>query len=65
MQLENERRKGEKDDSDSDDDCTDVFNVISDLKKDMEKYEEEYKIFRSKGFENCEEPWQIVSDWQI
>ena len=65
LQLENERREEGKDDSDSDDDCTDVFNIISDLKKDIEKYEDEYKIFRSKGFDNFEEPRQIVGDDQI
>ena len=34
-------------------------------KKDIEKYEEEHKIFRSKGFDNFEEPRQIVGDDQI
>ena len=65
LQLENKRCEEGKDDSDSDDDCTDVFNVISDLKKDIEKYEEEYKIFRSKGFDNFEESRQIVRVDQI
>ena len=45
----------------SEDDCTDVFMVISDLKKNIEKYEEEYRILRSKGFDNVEKPRQTVS----
>ena len=60
VQLENERNKL-KDDSNSEDDCTDVFMVISDLKKNIEKYEEEYRILRSKGFDNVEKPRQTVS----
>jgi hypothetical protein len=35
--------------------------VISDLKKDIDKYEEEYRILRSKGFDNVEKPRQRVS----
>ena len=36
--------------------------VIADLKKDIEKYEEEYKIFQSKGFNNFDKPRQMVSN---
>jgi hypothetical protein len=35
--------------------------VISDLKKEIDKYEEEYRILRSKGFDNVERPRQTVS----
>jgi len=58
IKLETERSKLVKDDSNSEDDCTDVFMVIADLKKDIEKYEDDYKILRSKGFENFEKPRQ-------
>ena len=35
--------------------------VISDLRKDIDKYEEDYRILRSKGFDNVEKPRQTVS----
>ena len=35
--------------------------VISDLKKDIDKYEEDYRILRSKGFDNFEKPRHTVS----
>ena len=35
--------------------------VISDLKKDIDKYEEDYRILRYKGFDNLEKPRQTVS----
>ena len=61
LQLEIERSKL-KDDSNSEDDCTaDEFKVISDLKKDFDKNEDEYKIWRSKGFENLDKAGKIVS----
>ena len=60
VQLEHERSKL-KDDSNSEDDSTDVFIVISELKKDIDKYEEEYGIQRSKGFEKNENPRLTVS----
>jgi len=56
LELERNRLR---EDSNSEEECADVFTVINDLKSDVDKYEEEYKIFRSKGFEAVEKPRQM------
>eukprot|EP00092_Neocalanus_flemingeri_P069927 GFUD01085778.1.p1 GENE.GFUD01085778.1~~GFUD01085778.1.p1 ORF type:complete len:804 (+),score=252.73 GFUD01085778.1:389-2800(+) len=58
--LESERSKL-KDDSNSEDDCADVFKVISDLKIDVDKYEDDYRTWRLKGFESFEKAGHIES----
>ena len=48
--------------SESDDEVEDIFVIISDLKQDVAKYENQYKSSRVKGFKDSEYQEYLVMD---